>query len=96
MVTYADRTGLMFPTLPHPGWPPPGQSVPGPSLSSIKPCTDLASNLLAIELRLDVQIACDGLQQKFQHAEYFTCVPSYLSQFSSNFQTVFSINLGFS
>ena len=28
-----------------------------------------------IDLRLDVRIACDGLQQKFQHAEYFTCHP---------------------
>ena len=34
--------------------------------------TDVANNLLAIDLRLDVQIACDGLQQRFQHAEYFT------------------------
>ena len=29
--------------------------------------------ILAIDLRLDVRLACDGLQQKFQHAEYFTC-----------------------
>ena len=35
----------------------------------IKSCTDVASNLLAIDLRLDIRIACDGLQQKFQHAE---------------------------
>ena len=27
----------------------------------IKPYTDVASNLLAIDLRLNVQIACDGL-----------------------------------
>ena len=40
-----------------------------------KPCIDVASNLLAIELQLDVRIACNGLQQKFQHAEYFTCDP---------------------
>ena len=40
-----------------------------------EPCTDVASNLLAIELQLDVRIACNGLQQKFQHAEYFTCEP---------------------
>ena len=40
-----------------------------------KPCTDVTSNLLAIELQLDVRIACNGLQQKFQHAEYFTCDP---------------------
>ena len=38
-------------------------------------CTDIASNLLAIELQLDVRFACNGLQQKFQHAEYFTCDP---------------------
>ena len=40
-----------------------------------KPCTDVASNLLAIDLRLNVRIAFDDLQQKFQHAEYFTCDP---------------------
>ena len=40
-----------------------------------KPCTDVASSLLAIELQLDVRIACNGLQQKFQHAEYFACHP---------------------
>ena len=28
--------------------------------------------ILAIDLRLDVRIACYGLQHKFQHAEYFT------------------------
>ena len=39
----------------------------------LKPCTHVASYLLAIGLRSGVQIACDGLQQKFQHAEYFTC-----------------------
>ena len=36
---------------------------------------DVAGNLPAIDLQLDVQIACDGLQQKFQHAGYFTCNP---------------------
>ena len=40
-----------------------------------KACTDVASNLLAIELRLDVPIARDGLQQKFQHVEYCICDP---------------------
>ena len=45
------------------------------SLLHVKSCTDVASNLLVVELRLDVQIACDNLQQKFQHAEYFTCDP---------------------
>ena len=59
-------------------------------LSVLKPCTDVASNLLAIDLRLNVRIACDGLQQKFQHAEYFTCDPlitqPILSQFSNGFQ----------
>ena len=42
---------------------------------TIKPCTDVASNLLVIGLQLDVRIASDGLQQKSQHAEYFTCNP---------------------
>ena len=36
---------------------------------------DVASNLLVIDLRLDVRIACDSLKQKFQHAEYSTCDP---------------------
>ena len=56
---------------------------------NLTPCTDVASHLLAIDLRLDVRIACDGLQQKFQHAEYFTCDPSIsqpiLIQFSRSF-----------
>ena len=56
-----------------------------------KPCTDIASNLLAIDLQLDVRIACNGLQQKFQHAEYFTCDPLISS---SDLQTVFTIILG--
>ena len=38
----------------------------------VKPHTHIARNLLVIELRLDVRIASDDLQQKFQHAEYFT------------------------
>ena len=45
----------------------------GSTMLAINPCTDVASHLLAIDLRLDVQIARDGLQQTFQHAEYFTC-----------------------
>ena len=56
---------------------------------SLKPCTDVASNLFAIDLRLNVRIACDGLQQKFRHAEYFTCNPlisqSILILFSNGF-----------
>ena len=32
---------------------------------ALKPCIDVASNLLGIDLQLDVRIACDGLQQKF-------------------------------
>ena len=35
----------------------------------LKPCIDVASNKVAIDLRLDVQIACNDLQQKFKHAE---------------------------
>ena len=34
------------------------------------PCTHVASNVLAIDVRSDIRIACDGLQQKFQHARY--------------------------
>ena len=40
-----------------------------------KLCTHVANNLLAIDLEFDVHMACNGLQQKFQHAEYFTCDP---------------------
>ena len=39
----------------------------------------IARTLPAIGLRLGVRIACDGLQQKFQHAEHFTC-DSLISQ----------------
>ena len=59
---------------------------------TFKPCTDVASNLLAIDLRLNVQIAPDGLQMKFQNAEYFTCNPLIPQQFFIQFST---INLGF-
>ena len=56
---------------------------------SIQPCTDVASNLHAIGLRLDVQIGCNGLKQKFQHAEYFTCnrliIQPILTRFSNDF-----------
>ena len=55
-----------------------------------KPCTNAASNLLAIDLRLN--IACDGLKQKFQHAEHFTCDP-LITQFLFDFQTVFIVIL---
>ena len=41
----------------------------------IHPRTHVAHNLPAIDLQLDVQNGCDGLQQKFQHAEYFTYDP---------------------
>ena len=34
-----------------------------------------AQTLQVTYLKLDVRIACNGLQQKFQHAEYFTCNP---------------------
>ena len=40
-----------------------------------KPWADFAHNLLAIDLGLDVQNYCHGLQQKLQHAECFTCHP---------------------
>ena len=46
---------------------------------------DVAGNLLAIGLRLDVRIACNGLQQKFQHAEYFTCDPLIFQQIHMQF-----------
>ena len=42
------------------------------SACCLKPCIEVASDLVEIGLPLDVRIACDGLQQKFQHAEYFT------------------------
>ena len=42
---------------------------------SLKPRAHVSCNLLAIDLRLDVRNDCDGLEQKFQHAEYFTSDP---------------------
>ena len=42
----------------------------------IKPRTHVACNLLAIDLRLDILNNYDGSQQRFQHAEYFTCDPT--------------------
>ena len=54
----------------------------------LKPCTDVASNLLVIDLQVDVRMACDGLQQKFQHAGFFTCEflisQSIFSRFSND------------
>ena len=41
----------------------------------LRPCTDVVSNLLAIDLRLNIPTACDGLQKKFQHAENFAWDP---------------------
>ena len=41
----------------------------------LKPCTDVASNLLAIDLRLNIRKAYDGSQQKFQQTQYFTSNP---------------------
>ena len=60
-------------------------------MTKVKPRTDVASNLLAIDLRLDVRIACGGLQQKFQNAEYFTCdtliTQPILIRFSNSFHS---------
>ena len=47
----------------------------GQGIYWLKSCTDVANNWLVIDLWLDVQIACNGLQQKFQQSEYFTCDP---------------------
>ena len=55
-----------------------------------KPCTEVASNLLSVDLRLDVRIACDGLQQKFQHAEYFACSPLISQPIFIRFSLLFS------
>ena len=65
------------------------------SQTTIKPYTDVASNLLAIDLRLDVHIACDGLQQKFQHAEYFTCDPLRSQPLVIRFSNIFFTILDF-
>ena len=46
-----------------------------PGHTYLKPCIDIASNLVVIDLRLDIQIACDGLHQKFQNSEHLTCDP---------------------
>ena len=45
------------------------------SVMSFKPRTHVLSNLSVIDLRLDVRNGYDSLQQKFQHAEQFTCDP---------------------
>ena len=45
-----------------------GMSLSSLPIACIKPCTDVASNLLVIDLRLDALTACDGLQQEFQDA----------------------------
>ena len=50
--------------------------------------TDVASNLLVIDFQLDIRIACDDLQQKLQHAEYFICDTLIYGQFSPDFQMV--------
>ena len=60
------------------------------TLLRVKPCTDVASNLRAIALQLDVRIACDGLQQKLQHAEYFTCDPPITQPIFKRFSLLFS------
>ena len=59
-------------------------------------CTNIASDLLAIDLQLNVQIACDGLQQKFQHAEYSTFDPSTSQSILIRFLTIFTVILGIS
>ena len=41
----------------------------------IEPRTHVARNLFAIDLQLDVQNDCEGLQHKFQHADYLTRDP---------------------
>ena len=57
--------------------------------SKLKPHTHVAHNLLVIDLQLDVQNDCDGLQQKFQHAEYFTCDPLITLPFAFRFSNDF-------
>ena len=44
-------------------------------INFLKPWTHVAIGLPEIDFRLDVGITCDGVQQKFQHAEYFTRNP---------------------
>ena len=66
-----------------------------PPVSVLKPCTDVASNLLVIDLRFDVQIACDGLPQKIEHAGYFTCDPLISLPIFIRFPNSFSVFLYF-
>ena len=40
-------------------------------ICTLSSCLHVACNLVAIDLQLDLQMACNDLQQKFQHAEYF-------------------------
>ena len=66
--------------------------LPVSSMSVFKLCTEVASILPVIDLGLDIRIACDGLQQKFQHVEYFTCDPLKSQLMFLQFQMVFTIN----
>ena len=44
-------------------------------INFLKPWTHVAIGLPEIDFQSDVGITCDGLQQNFQHAEYFTRNP---------------------
>ena len=41
---------------------------------NLKPCTHIARSLLVVDLQLDVQMACNDLQKKFQHVECITLI----------------------
>ena len=68
-------------------------------LATVKPLTDFVCNLVGIDLGLDVRNDCDGLQQKFQHADYCTCdslitQPTFI-RFSNNFHYYSQIFMSF-
>ena len=52
-----------------------GSGLLSATVLGLSPVHTLHAILRVIDLRLDNQIACDGLEPKFQHAEYFTCNP---------------------
>ena len=59
------------------------------NIAYIKPHTHVARYYLVIDLRLDIKNDCDGFQQKFQHAEYFTCDPLITRPILIQFSNVF-------
>ena len=63
---------------------------------TFKPCADVASNLLEIDLQLNVRIAWDACNKSFNMLNILLATLLYLSQFTSNPQTIFKVILNIS